>query len=115
MTHSASDHPGMREDWVRFLCHREKLYWNEMRDFVRALGFQSAIVGTMVRSSSANSQSGLDAMDNHAYVNYPSLGENFRNNSDLKDWTMEHKAIVNSPLAKSSLLHSGTSRAIPTS
>ncbi len=99
MTHSASDHPGMREDWVRFLCHREKLYWNEMRDFVRALGFQSAIVGTMVRSSSANSQSGLDAMDNHAYVNYPSLGENFRNNSDLKDWTMEHKAIVNSPLA----------------
>ena len=88
---------GMREDWVRFLISLETAYWTTMRDHVRSLGFKSAIVGTISRYSPTSSQAGLQAMDTHNYWNYPDLGKNYRNHSDTSDWTMEHRAMVNSP------------------
>ncbi len=97
LTNNPSDYFGMREDWVRFLSHREKTYWNGMRDYVRSLGFESVIVGTIVRNSPPNSQAGMDAMDTHSYYNYPDLHDGYINLTDLTDWTMEHKAIVNNP------------------
>ena len=99
LTDDPADHLGMREDWARFLRYLEKEYWTTMRDYVRSLGFQSVIVGTIVRSSGPNTQSLFDAMDTHEYWNYPKLGPDYGKDNKFTDWTMPHRAMVNSPHA----------------
>ncbi len=88
---------GMREDWVRFLISLETDYWTGMREHVRSLGFEGAIVGTTTRFSPSGSQAGLQGMDTHNYWNYPALGDAYRDHSDKFDWSMEHRAMVNFP------------------
>ncbi|MBK8475766.1 MAG: carbohydrate binding domain-containing protein [Opitutaceae bacterium] len=98
LTDAPTDHLGMREDWARFLRDLEKVYWTTMRDYVRSLGFKSVIVGTIVRSSGQNTQSLFDAMDTHEYWNYPDIGDKY-GQGDNTDWSMPHRAMVNSPHA----------------
>ncbi len=97
LTNEPSDHIGMREDWVRFLLDLERTYWSGMRDYIRSLGFQAVVVGTIARNSPASCQAVLQAMDTHNYWNYPALGPSYRDHTDRFDWSMEHRAMVNSP------------------
>lgn len=87
-----------RRDWVRFAFDLEKRYWDEMRRYVKEdLGYQGIVWGTIISNSPPNAQSGMDAMDSHAYWQHPQFpaGQDW----SPENWTVAEVSMVNSPLS----------------
>ncbi|GIU77877.1 MAG: hypothetical protein KatS3mg005_1115 [Bryobacteraceae bacterium] len=87
---------GQRRDWVRFALDLEKKYWDEMRRYVKEeLGYRGVVFATIIANSPPNAQSGMDAMDSHAYWQHPQFPAGQDWSPD--NWTVTNVSMVNSP------------------
>lgn len=87
---------GQRRDWVRFALDLEKKYWDEMRRYVKEeLGYRGIVFATIISNSPPNTQSGMDAMDSHAYWQHPQFPSGQDWSPD--NWTVNNVSMVNSP------------------
>lgn len=87
---------GQRRDWVRFALEMERKYWEEMRRYVKEdLGYRGIVFATIISNSPPNVQSGMDAMDSHAYWQHPQFPSGQDWNPD--NWTVNNVSMVNSP------------------
>ena len=87
---------GQRRDWVQFALDLEKRYWNEMRRYVKEdLGYPGIVFATIISNSPPNAQSGMDAMDSHAYWQHPQFPAGQAWSPD--NWTVNNVSMVNNP------------------
>ncbi len=64
--------PGLRTDWLQFMCDTESDYWVDMKDYiVKKLGSKSLIVGTAAPFSPTATQAKMDVVDAHNYWQHP--------------------------------------------
>lgn len=89
---------GQRRDWVRFTLDLEKQYWNEMRRYIKEeLDYPGIVFATIISNSPPNAQSGMDAMDSHAYWQHPQFPSGQDWSPD--NWTVANVSMVNSPMS----------------
>lgn len=63
-----------RQDWMSFLWDTEKIYWTNLRDYLReALGVKALLAGTIVGTSTPNLMNLFDLIDSHSYWQHPSF------------------------------------------
>lgn len=85
---------GQKKDWVRFALELERMYWEEMRRFVKEdLGYEGIVFATIVSNSPPNTQEGMDAFDSHSYWQHPSFpaGDDW----SPVNWTVQNVSMVN--------------------
>ncbi len=94
--------PARATDFMKFLAHVDRSFFEGMRDFLREeLGVEAPITGTEGFALTSDwVQSHLDFVDSHAYWQHP----HFPNRAwDPRDWTISNTPMVDEP-AGSTLL-----------
>ncbi len=81
----------MKRDFYQFLTDVERVFWTEMRDFLKdGLGLKAPIAATQLGYTTPQLMAEMDYVDTHAYWCHPRISKN---------WRIGNKAMVNEALS----------------